>query len=823
MRWVFFGLGVVLGSIVGIAQEHISARLFLRPAENLLQVQPVGGYWVRGLVLQAVAMLPQAELRLSDFPVGYGEEATVHLRRARSVVDAQTQWWRGVRPARDGQPEQLEPMQGITQYVFHGHILGEPGSQVTLSVVGGELYGFIRRRNGRLWEFVPSGQRWGNEREHVLGELTTQSQLSQWLCAIEQMSDYWEQLRMIKEPTQPIPHFTTLRQARVAVEATSSLYVRLNRDYDRVAAYIASLFAMVARIYEDELNVTFLLPWILIWMEPPDGEEDPYQNDNDIGALLGEVSAYWNQHRRSVERDLVHVMTAPGGTMVGGIARLNTLCSPGSAYSVSGIRGTYAYPTLGYTWDVHVVAHEIGHVFGAPHTHACYWSPPLDTCVTQDGHPYPTPDACYRSPIIPRPSWDGGSIMSYCHLVQPSVALTFRQRVAVVLRNSRAEACLAQPSTPLLLLQHPVGKQSFRGGSQLEIRWTSAQVQNVTLEYSTDSMRTWERIATGIAATQRSYRWELPRANIPVVWLRIYNTADPAVGDTTLASFAIQIPELRLSRPVGGERYGQREQVNIEWSATLVSVVRLLFSSNGGASWDTLVPATSGRSYVWTVPMVQTDRAVIRIEDTADPTVADQSPFFAIGIPQLSLLVPNGGERWAAGTKQWIRWQSDFVSRIRIEYSTDGGQSWRTIRATQDATVMQYEWTVPNTPTEQALVRLRNLANMDQSVQSAAPFVIEPPISVEFFPVQSTVRIQPFSDQGNGLWLRVQLPEPLFQVQLRLMTLLGQVVQELRWEQVSEGEHLVRVPLPAGLADGVYLLYLTSAQGRWGIPVRLVR
>lgn len=811
----------VLGSAVLVsAREPLSARLFLRAAEQTLQPYQRAAYWIREPLLQAVAMLPHVELELSHFPVGGRQEATIRLRRVPSVVDGRTQWWRGVRPARDGQPEQLEPIPGVTQYVFRGSIVQEAGSEVVLSVVGGELYGYLRRGDGRLFAFVPSGQRWGEEREHLL---TEEGQPREWLCAIERTAEYWKELQTAKEPTVPVPHFATLRQARVAVEALSSLYLRFNRDYDRVAAYIVSLFAMASRIYEDEVNVTFVLPWVLIWMAPPDGEEDPYQNDSDIGALLGEVSAYWNQNRRSVERDLVHVLTAPGGTIVGGIARLNSLCSPGSAYSIAGIRGSYSYPTLAYTWDVHVVTHEIGHVFGAPHTHACYWSPPLDTCVTQDGSPYPTPDGCYRSPITPRPAWDGGSIMSYCHLVQPSVALTFRPRVAVVIRNSRAEGCLQPPPAPVLLLQYPVGNQQVRGGQELEIHWTSAQVQAVTLEYSVDSLRTWQRIAEGIPAGQRSYRWQLPRATIPAVWLRIYDVTNPSVGDTTQASFAIQIPELRLTRPVGGERYGQGERIGVEWTSTLVPAVRLLFSADGGASWDTLVRATSARSYQWTVPAIETEHALMRLEDTSDANLAHQSQPFAVGVPVLSLSAPNGGERWAAGTRQLIRWQSDFVSRIRIEYSTDGGQTWRVIRASYEAALQSYEWEVPNTPTEQALVRLRNLANPNHQVQSAAPFAIEPVSSVQLSQESAVVQVWPPLVEGGWLWVQVRAAEPLQKARLQLLTLLGQVLQELRWEQLSGGNQVLVLPIPAELAEGIYFVQLLTAHGRWSFPVRIVR
>jgi hypothetical protein len=563
----------------------------------------------------------------------------------------------------------------------------------------------------------------------------------------------------------------------------------------------------------------------MIWTEPPNGEEDPYQNDSDIAALLNEASQYWNRNWASVPRDLVHVMTSPSSTDVGGIARLATLCNRGFAYSVSGIRGMYTYPTLNYTWDVMVVAHEIGHVFGAPHTHDCYWAPPLDTCVTQTGNP-PIGDACYRSPITPRRSWNGGSVMSYCHLVQQSVELTFRPKVASVIRNSRAANCLRQPSRALILIQNPVGNQQFIGGSMLEIRWTSAQVQSVAIEYSTDSLRSWTRIASGIPASNQRYQWTLPNQILPTVWLRVLSESNPTVADTTSASFAVLIPAVQITSPEGGERYGFGEALTIRWIGTLVTTVRVLVSLDGGNRWDTLVASTSAQQYQWTIPNRPTTNAIVRIASTDDPAIYGQSPPFAIGQPVLQLLAPNGGEQWPVGSQQTIRWQSDFVNRIRIDYSTNAGANWRSIQFTYDATQQQLNWQVPNTPTDSALVRLRYSADPSLSVQSASVFKITAASDVVSVPDYRGISVQLLSAvvEGELVWLRITSDRPIAQVVCTLVTPLGQqrTVSAEQW--VPAGETVLPVRLPSGISNGAYILRVETASDRWALPfLRLVQ
>jgi hypothetical protein len=83
----------------------------------------------------------------------------------------------------------------------------------------------------------------------------------------------------------------------------------------------------------------------------------------------------------------------------GGVAYLSTVCST-YQYGVAGhLAGSFPSPLQNYSWgnwDLMVTAHELGHNFGAPHTHDV--SPQIDGCGTGD---------CSQA--------FGGTIMSYCH------------------------------------------------------------------------------------------------------------------------------------------------------------------------------------------------------------------------------------------------------------------------------------------------------------------------------------------------------------------------------------------------------------------------
>jgi hypothetical protein len=61
-----------------------------------------------------------------------------------------------------------------------------------------------------------------------------------------------------------------------------------------------------------------------------------------------------------------------------------------------------------------VVAHEIGHNFGSPHTH-CY-NPPLDNCYNAESGCYTGTKSCPAAATINGVASVTGTIMSYCHL-----------------------------------------------------------------------------------------------------------------------------------------------------------------------------------------------------------------------------------------------------------------------------------------------------------------------------------------------------------------------------------------------------------------------
>ena len=91
---------------------------------------------------------------------------------------------------------------------------------------------------------------------------------------------------------------------------------------------------------------------------------------------------------------------------------------------------------------------------------------------------------------------------------------------------------------------------------------------------------------------------------------------------------------------------------------------------------------------------------------------------------------PNGGENWIPGNQEDITWTSSNVTNVKIDYSTDNGSLWQNIVASVPAVNGSYEWTIPNTPSTECLVRISDATVASRYDISDSVFTIVPILTV---------------------------------------------------------------------------------------------
>lgn len=213
--------------------------------------------------------------------------------------------------------------------------------------------------------------------------------LNQYQEAVEQLSNQHGALEEMEKATYKcVTYFW---------ETAYNLYTSKGSSQG-VTNYMTSLFNNFQIIYNNE-QIGSKLNQLFIWSTP-----DSYNND------LNTFSA----NRSNFGANLATLFSTTGG---GGVAWLDVLCGSNQYYKhgfCGSVGGTIpAVPN--YSWAVNVSTHEVGHNLGSPHTHACSWSGgAIDGCGPAAGYS----EGCNAS--VPS---NGGTIMSYCHLV--SVGMNF--------------------------------------------------------------------------------------------------------------------------------------------------------------------------------------------------------------------------------------------------------------------------------------------------------------------------------------------------------------------------------------------------------------
>ncbi len=418
--------------------------------------------------------------------------------------------------------------------------------------------------------------------------------------------------------------------ANVAVDCDTKYYVEQNSNFSQAANYILITLGAVSAVYERDVNVRIQVPYLRIWTD-----NCPYTGD--LGQMLNQVAGYWNNNMQSVKRTTTYLVTSYNG----GLAWVGVLCG-GYAYSVGGIAGGTNFPVSSYAWDVDVMAHEIGHNFGSPHTHSCSWNPPVDSCVNAEG-------GCYTKPL-PR----SGTIMSYCHLTSYGTELRFHPRVATLLRSAARKVlgnCMRNADfryatdCALSAILQPANGAVIAAQKRFA---PQVMITNLGLTQAQSVVITFRITDPAGGTVYYTNSKTIASLDTSASVLQSFDTCALALGtylatasisltsDGDLANNSLTRPFLigngtnssvHLTYPNGGEQLKVDSVVSISWTQSSIDKMIIELSTNGGQTWQSVQTFynAASLSYQWKVPAVLTKRALIRLVDMKNSSTRDQS------------------------------------------------------------------------------------------------------------------------------------------------------------------------------------------------------
>ncbi|HXT22482.1 MAG TPA: M12 family metallo-peptidase [Thermoanaerobaculia bacterium] len=234
--------------------------------------------------------------------------------------------------------------------------------------------------------------------------------------------------------------------AAIAVETDHEFLA--GTTVEAATAQIHSTLATVSELYERQLSVPLAITSLSLYPDEADPWNAPNPHSGERAEVLCEFGSFWQSHRpvAAFPRNAALFFTGKDSTQISGQAWRASLCNYSARPSACpfGGYGVVVRTRFG-SLSALTTAHELGHIFGSPHTH-CY-RPEIDQCHSGEG-------GCYNGPES-KPE-DGGSVMSYCNpaalsLGEPGRYGNGSERVVGLIHNfvdGVAASCLGRVNDP---------------------------------------------------------------------------------------------------------------------------------------------------------------------------------------------------------------------------------------------------------------------------------------------------------------------------------------------------------------------------------------
>lgn len=251
---------------------------------------------------------------------------------------------------------QLEPDPFIK--TFTGKILGQPKSEVRLTIDEEKVEGYFWTEDGEIF-FIEPASRYSkrvNKNDFVVyqKEDIINPEIIECLADKIDKSHFF-----LSNSTHfaELNDFASYRVIEVATEADFE-FVNALGSASQANSEIISILNMVDGVYRRELGLTLEVVFQNAWTT-----QDPYDGST-ASNLLNSFRNYWNTNRTNIVRDVAHLWTNKSFTDAAGIAYVGVICSfPGFSYGLS--------KRLNFVPAKFILtAHEIGHNLNATHLEA---------------------------------------------------------------------------------------------------------------------------------------------------------------------------------------------------------------------------------------------------------------------------------------------------------------------------------------------------------------------------------------------------------------------------------------------------------------------
>jgi len=281
-------------------------------------------------------------------------------------------------------------------------------------------------------------------------------------------------------------------------------------------------------------------------------------------------------------------------------------------------------------------------------------------------------------------------------------------------------ACL-QVTTPSIIVISPNGGEQWQIGKTYNITWkasgltkTSGTTEKVNIELTNDTTGTGWYIAYNVDASLGTYSWTVPLAQTigSNYKINIWDAGNVSVKDTSDNYFSItgttNLPDLQIidinptsvtqnqiTNFTAVVKNNSSQNITIPFVVNLGGITTTISSL---AAWQT---ATVSASFGLSILGSNQVGARADIWNTVAESNESNNDFSktvnVVAASSITVMSPNGGERWIVGETYSIKWRSEGLDTVTVNlYDPSTSHSYG-LASNVIASQGNYTWTIPST------------------------------------------------------------------------------------------------------------------------------